>query len=110
MPKGKSKYIELDSDMEGMHGNSLFSCDGIGFDLRSSELSPDNITEDIRVSVGWERFESQLTKRKSSFRQIRGLTDERKIEEIIRKYGGIEEDLEVYEVLTIFKEKQLEGK
>ncbi len=78
--------------------------------MRSSELSPDNTTENILVSVGWERFESQLAKRKSSFRQIRGLTDERKIEEIIRKYGGIEEDLEVYEVLTIFKEKQLEGK
>ena len=54
----------------------------------------------------WNRFEEALTTKGFSYEQIKGVADDHKIEELIRKYGNITDALEVAVVLTEFKKRQ----
>ena len=58
------------------------------------------------MSSPWEQFESSLKEKRSSFEKIKGVVDDKKIDDLIRKYGKITDDLEVAEILTEFKKQQ----
>ena len=51
----------------------------------------------------WERFEDGLSRNGTTYNDIKGIAEDNKIENLIRKYGKIEHDLDVAKVITMFK-------